>query len=229
MGKNPGFMGHSSDIAGNSHKVVKENEYEEEDFSRLAIWQLKDSDKKYKQIDEYSQKKAKKWLEKYVDSLSGISPKMILNCRYTYKRTYKNAIKTTQSILHQKIGNTYEIFHGEWLNFEDFKATNTIERLWKKVVEYARTYTENNNLSISTETKKSICYDFTKCLNALILFIEKYDTFFHHLVYHMRYKEHISIPDKIGQPETMRKNEIVVKQPIIPNITKAVRLALTIF
>ncbi|CAG8533691.1 33218_t:CDS:2, partial [Racocetra persica] len=101
--------------------------------------------------------------------------------------------------------NTYEIFHGEWLNFKDFKATNTVERLWKKFVEYARAYTENDNLSISTETKKSICSNFTKCLNVLIPFIEKYDTFFHHLVYHMRYKEHIFIPDKIGRPEMIRK------------------------
>ncbi|CAG8650832.1 5643_t:CDS:2, partial [Acaulospora morrowiae] len=34
------------------------------------IQQLKDSDEKYKQIDEYSQKKAKKWLKGFVDSLS---------------------------------------------------------------------------------------------------------------------------------------------------------------
>ncbi|CAG8682381.1 7899_t:CDS:1, partial [Dentiscutata heterogama] len=87
------------------------------------------SDEKYKQIDEYSQKKAKKWLEKYVDGLSNISPKMMLNHGYAYKCAYKNAIKTAQSILHQKIDNIYEIFHGKWLNFEDFKATNTVERL----------------------------------------------------------------------------------------------------
>ncbi|CAG8654851.1 35275_t:CDS:1, partial [Racocetra persica] len=37
MEKSLGFMGCSSDIAGNSHKVVKENEYEEEDFSQLAV------------------------------------------------------------------------------------------------------------------------------------------------------------------------------------------------
>ena len=77
------------------------------------IQQLKDSDEKYKQIDEYSQKKAKKWLEEYVDGLSGISPKMMLNRGYAYKHAYKNAIKTAQYILYQKVGNTYEIFHGE--------------------------------------------------------------------------------------------------------------------
>ncbi|CAG8704728.1 5933_t:CDS:1, partial [Acaulospora morrowiae] len=176
------------------------------------IRQLKDSDEKYKQIDEYSQKKVKKWLEEYVDGLSGISPKMMLNRGYAYKRAYKNAIKTAQSILHQKIGNTYEIFHGEWLNFEDFKVINTVERLWEKFVEYVRAYTENDNLLISEGIKKSICFDFTKHLNALIPIIKKYDASFHQLVYHMRYKEHISNPDKIGPPETMRKNEIVIKQ-----------------
>ncbi|CAG8550526.1 481_t:CDS:2 [Gigaspora rosea] len=151
---------------------------------------------------------------------------MMLNCGYAYKRAYKNAIKTAQSILHQKIGNTYEIFHGGWLNFEDFKATNTVERLWEKFVEYARAYTKNDNLLISEGIKKSICSDFTKHLNALIPIIKKYDASFHQLVYHMRYKEHVSNPDKIGPPETVRKNEIVVKQPIISNITKADQLVL---
>ena len=45
----------------------------------------------------------------------------------------------------------------------------------------------------------------------------------------MRYKEHVSNPDKIGPPETMRKNEIVIEQPIIPNITKANQLVLGSF
>ncbi|CAG8673169.1 37020_t:CDS:2, partial [Racocetra persica] len=43
------------------------------------------------------------------------------NRGYAYKRAYKKAVKTAQAILHRNIGNTYEIFHGEWLNFEDFK------------------------------------------------------------------------------------------------------------
>ncbi|CAG8723780.1 6132_t:CDS:2 [Acaulospora morrowiae] len=82
--------------------------------------------------------------------------------------------------------------------------TNTVERLWKNFIEYAKAYTENDNLL-------------------------KYDVFFHKLVYHMRYKEHISIPDKIGQPETMRKKEIITKQPTLSNITKADQRALDDF
>lgn len=82
---------------------------------------------------------------------------------------------------------------------------------------------------ISDEIKESICSDFTKCLNVLIPIIEKYDVFFHKLVFHMRYKEHVSNPDKIGPPQTMRKNEIVIEQPIIPNITKADQLVLDSF
>ena len=107
---------------------------------------------------------------------------MMLNRGYAYKRA---AIKTAQSILHQKIGNTYEIFHGEWFSFEDFKATNTVERLWERFIEYSRAYTENDNLLIGG--------------------------------------------DKIGPPETMRKNEIVIDRPIIPNITKTDQLVLDSF
>src|SRR6266487_3141678 len=135
------------------------------------IMKITDSDEKYKQIDTYAQNKAKKWLESYIKEINvidGIASKIISNRRYAYKCTYKNAIKTVQSILYQKIDNTYEIFHREWLSFEDFKATNNVERLWEKFIEYARAYTKNDNLLISEGIKKSICSDFTKHLNVLI-------------------------------------------------------------
>ncbi|CAG8668390.1 3877_t:CDS:1, partial [Dentiscutata heterogama] len=96
------------------------------------IMKITDSDEKYKQIDTYAQNKAKKWLESYIKEINvidGIASKIISNRKYAYKHVYKNAIKTAQSILYQKVGNTYEIFHGEWLSFEDFKATNNVERL----------------------------------------------------------------------------------------------------
>ncbi|CAG8611262.1 14433_t:CDS:2 [Cetraspora pellucida] len=137
--------------------------------------------------------------------IDGITPKIISNRGYAYKRAYKNAIKTAQSILYQKIGNTYKIFHGEWLSFEDFKATNNVERLWEKFIEYVRAYTENDNLLISKWIKKSICSDFTKHLN------------------------HITISDKIGQPETMRKNEMITEQPTLSHISKTDQLALESF
>ncbi|CAJ0830588.1 11628_t:CDS:2 [Entrophospora sp. SA101] len=67
---------------------------------------------------------AKKWLKSYIKEINvinGIAPKIISNRGYAYKRAYKNAIKTAQAISYQKIGDTYEIFYGDWLNFEDFK------------------------------------------------------------------------------------------------------------
>ncbi|CAG8687031.1 5015_t:CDS:1, partial [Dentiscutata heterogama] len=85
------------------------------------IMQLTDFDEKYKQIDIYAQNKAKKWLESFIKEKNGIDSKIIANRGYAYKRAYKKAVKTAQAILHRNIGNTYEIFHGEWLNFEDFK------------------------------------------------------------------------------------------------------------
>ncbi|CAJ0651449.1 6482_t:CDS:2 [Entrophospora sp. SA101] len=56
-----------------------------------------------------------------INVINGIAPKIISNRGYAYKRAYKNAIKTAQAISYQKIGDTYEIFYGDWLNFEDFK------------------------------------------------------------------------------------------------------------
>jgi len=45
----------------------------------------------------------------------------------------------------------------------------------------------------------------------------------------MRYKEHIIIPDKIGQPETMRKNEMITEPPTLFHISKTDQLALDNF
>ncbi|RHZ45606.1 hypothetical protein Glove_668g25 [Diversispora epigaea] len=96
-------------------------------------------------------------------------------------------------------------------------------------MEYARAYTEDDNILVSEEIKESICSDIIKHLNILTPIVEKYDTFFHQLIYHMRYKEHIAIPDKIGSPETMRKKEIITEQPTLSNITKSDQIALDDF
>ncbi|CAJ0833406.1 14302_t:CDS:2 [Entrophospora sp. SA101] len=180
---------------------------------------LEDPDEKYKRIDDYSQNKAKKWLEDYVNGLNGVTPKMITDRGPAYKRASKNAIKKAQSILYREISDTYEIFHGNWLSFEYFKVDDPVEKLWERFIEYAKWSTQNNNLSISDDIKKSICSDFVKHLEMLIKIVEKYDTFFHKLVYHMRYKEHVSDSGKIGTPETMRKNEMIISQPMLPHIS----------
>ncbi|CAG8815410.1 8052_t:CDS:2, partial [Racocetra persica] len=46
-----------------------------------------------------------------------IDSKKISNRGYAYKRAYKKV----QDILYQKMGNTYKIYHRDWLSFEDFK------------------------------------------------------------------------------------------------------------
>ncbi|CAG8672864.1 11958_t:CDS:1, partial [Dentiscutata heterogama] len=74
-------------------------------LSTDKIMKITDSDEKYKQIDTYTQNKAKKWLKSYIKEINvidGIASKIISNRGYAYKYTYKNAIKTTQSILYQK-------------------------------------------------------------------------------------------------------------------------------
>ncbi|CAH1767546.1 18901_t:CDS:1 [Entrophospora sp. SA101] len=152
-----------------------------------------------------------------------------------YKRAYKNAVKKARDILHQEIGDSYEIFHGNWLSFEYFKVYDPVEILWERFIEYAKSSTQNSetssakNISVNDKIKESICSGFVKHLDTLIKIIEKYDIFFHKLVYHMRYKEHISIPEKIGTPETMRKNEMVTERPTLPCILEADRLLLDSF
>ncbi|CAG8836596.1 18593_t:CDS:1, partial [Racocetra persica] len=118
--------------------------------STNKIMQISDLDEKYKQIDIYAQNKAKKWLESYIKEINvknGINSKKISNRGYAYKRAYKKA----RDILYQKMGNTYEIYHRDWLSFEDFKVGDPVSRLWGRFIEYAKAYTGNNNLSVSTE------------------------------------------------------------------------------
>ncbi|CAG8603890.1 5065_t:CDS:2 [Paraglomus occultum] len=145
-----------------------------------------------------------------------------------YRRAYKNAIKMARNILYQKVGEAYEIFHGNQLSYEDFIVNDPVEKLWERFVEYEKLSTKSA-ASVSAEIEKSIRFNFAKHLNPLLSVIEKYDIFFHELVYHMRYKEHISIPEKIGAPETLRKNEIITEQPTLPSISKADQLALDSF
>jgi len=48
----------------------------------------------------------------------------------------------------------------------------------------------------------------------------EYNLFFHKLVYHMRYKEHVSIPEEVGPVSSMRKNEIIADLPALPHISE---------
>jgi len=57
---------------------------------------------------------------------------MMISRRNAYKRAYENAVKEAQGLLYQKIGSSYEIFHGKWLSYEIFMVSNPIEVLWEK-------------------------------------------------------------------------------------------------
>jgi hypothetical protein len=96
------------------------------------IMQIKDLDEKYKQIDDYAQKKAKSWLENFVKEniiVNGVTSKMMVFRGKAYKRTYRSAVKEAQEMLYQKIGSSYEIFYGEWLSYEIFMVSNPVEVL----------------------------------------------------------------------------------------------------
>ena len=185
--------------------------------------QIEDPNEKYKQIDDYAQKQAKLWLEKFVKEniiVNGVTFKMMESRRIAYKRAYKSAVKKVQEILYQKIGSLYKIFHGKWLSYEVFMVSNPIGILWKKFMKCARRISKDKNLSVDDEMKKKICSEFARYPNELAKCIEEYNLFFHKLVYHMRYKEHLSIPEIIGPVSSMRKNEIIADLPALPHISE---------
>jgi hypothetical protein len=188
------------------------------------IMQIEDPDEKYKQIDDHAQKKAKSWLEGFVKEniiVNGITYEMMKSREVAYKRSYKNAVKKAQEMLYQKISSLYEIFHGEWLDYEVFMVSNPIEILWKRFMKCARKLTKDKSLlTEASEMKEKICSDFTRYPNELVNCIEEYNLFFHKLVYHMRYKEHVSIPEEIGPVASIRKNEIIADLPALPHISE---------
>ncbi len=68
------------------------------------------------QIDNYAQKQAKSWLERFVKEniiVNGVTFKMVISRGNAYKCAYRNAVKEAQEMLYQKIGSSYKIFHGE--------------------------------------------------------------------------------------------------------------------
>ncbi|GBC03379.1 hypothetical protein RclHR1_00510010 [Rhizophagus clarus] len=187
------------------------------------IMQIKDPDEKYKQIDDYAQKKAKSWLEGFVKEnivVNGITSEMMKSRGVIYKRAYREAVKKAQEILYQKIGSSYEIFHGEWLSYEIFMASNPVNIIWEKFMKCARKLTKDKNLLVDDEMKEKICSDFARYPSELEKCIGEYDLFFHKLVYHMRYREHMSIPEKIGPISSMQKNEIIADLPALPHISE---------
>ena len=77
-------------------------------------------------------------------------------------------------------------------------VSNPVKVLWEKFMKCARKISKNKNLSVDDEMEEKICSDFARYSSELAKCIEEYNLFFHKLVYHMRYKEHVSIPEEIG-------------------------------
>ncbi|GES89467.1 DNA polymerase family B-domain-containing protein [Rhizophagus clarus] len=73
------------------------------------------------------------------------------------------------------------------------------EMLYQKIGKISK----DKNLSVDDEMKEKICSDFAQYPSELAKCIEEYNLFFHKLVYHMRYKEHVSIPEEIRPVSSM--------------------------
>ncbi|PKK60441.1 hypothetical protein RhiirC2_793304 [Rhizophagus irregularis] len=103
-----------------------------------------------------------------------------------------DTVKQGKSQVFKTIGEriiSYEIFHGEWLSYEIFMASNPVNIIWEKFMKCARKLTKDKNLLVDDEMKEKICSDFARYPSELEKCIREYDLFFHKLVYHMRYRE----------------------------------------
>ena len=70
----------------------------------------------------------------------------------------------------------------------------------------ARKISKDKNLSVDDEMKEKIYSDFAWYPSELAKCIKEYNLFFHKLVYHMHYKEHVSILEEISPVSSMWKN-----------------------
>ena len=152
--------------------------------------------------------------------MNDVTFKMMISYKITYKCSYRSAIKKAREILYQKIGNSYKIFHGKWLNYKIFMTSNPVKILWKKFMKCIRKFSKDKKLSVDDEMKEKIYSNFTRYPSKLVKYIEEYNLFFHKLVYHMCYKEHISILEEISSVLSIRKNEIIANLPILPHISE---------
>ncbi|PKY43459.1 DNA/RNA polymerase [Rhizophagus irregularis] len=187
-----------------------------------GIMKLSDMDKKYNQIDCHAQKKAKSWLESYIKKIivmNGLTYEMVRSRGEAYQRAYRNALKEARAMLLQKLGVVYEKFHGDWLCFEDFMTSNPAESLWRRFEKCAGKYVDEKNLTVDGGTKENILSNSAQHLDKLARYIAECNEFFPKLVYHMRCKEHESIPKEIGHLSTIRKNEVINERPSLPHLT----------
>ena len=91
--------------------IMYDKRYEPDPSS--DIMKESDDEKKYKLIDNYTQKKAKDWLSIYVKEIIGGSSKIMGARGDPYKRAYNNAVKVARAMLDQEIGHLHEILQGD--------------------------------------------------------------------------------------------------------------------
>ncbi|CAJ0641270.1 9493_t:CDS:2 [Entrophospora sp. SA101] len=77
-----------------------------------------------------------------------------------YKRAYKEAIKEGRVMLSKKIGNTYEVLQGDWVNYEYFINDDPVSKIWENLVKYIET-TKRKELNIE---KAKNCYKIQSVL-----------------------------------------------------------------
>ena len=76
----------------------------------------------------------------------------------------------------------------------------------REIYEMRKKAYKDKNLLVNNEMKEKIYSDFAR--------------YSHKLIYHMHYKEHISIPEEISLVSSIRKNKIIADLLTLPHISE---------
>lgn len=91
-----------------------------------------------KEIDQYAQKKAKKYLDSIIKSVGQQNQKVVRARGTAYKKAYKNAEAAVKSVLVEKLGSASSILHGDVLSYELFLEESVEEGDGEDAVETSK-------------------------------------------------------------------------------------------
>ena len=194
-------------------------------ISSDQMFQPTDSNLTDNQIDEYSQKQAKKMLENFVKQLINTDTTPLKKKGYAYRRAYNNASSKMKKILQEQIGNVVNILHGKEINyslFTDYDESSNKEQseiVWNKLLSISD---ELVNKPINTLYFEKVCKILKISKNGDDIYENKVEKTSHNLYkYEATRKSNISklLLNKLDIKEASIRNQIIQLIPQLYEIS----------
>lgn len=103
--------------------------------------------------DEKSQKLAKKALEHFILTTSGVDSTLMRKKGVALRKTYKKASAATKLEISKKMGaSAAEVLQGSWLSYEmltsDQEASEFVDKMWEVGVEYSKKLLDKTDITV---------------------------------------------------------------------------------